>query len=38
MATEPVRTVQAVLGRFESAFSDFTAAFNEGREIVVVYW
>jgi hypothetical protein len=34
MAAEPVRTVQAVLGRFESAFSDFTAAFNEGQYVL----
>lgn len=34
MAAEPVRTVQAVLGRFESAFPDFTAAFNEGQYVL----
>ncbi|WP_255773733.1 SIR2 family protein [Mycobacteroides abscessus] len=34
MAAEPVRTVQAVLDRFESTFSDFTAAFNEGQYVL----
>ncbi|WP_343708203.1 SIR2 family protein [Mycobacterium sp.] len=35
MATEPVRTVSAVLERFRSAaFSDFAAAFNEGQYVL----
>lgn len=34
MAAEPVRTVRAVLDRFESEFSDFTAAFNEGQYVL----
>ncbi|OHV00234.1 hypothetical protein BKN37_18415 [Mycobacterium talmoniae] len=29
-----MRTVQDVLARFESAFSDFTAAFNEGQYVL----
>lgn len=34
MTVEPVRTVQAVLERFDIAFSDFTAAFNEGQYVL----
>lgn len=34
MTAEPVRTVPAVLERFGSTFSEFTAAFNEGQYVL----
>jgi len=34
MATDPLRTVKAALDRFDSAFSDFVAAFNEGQYVL----
>lgn len=34
MTAEPVRTVSAVLERFNSTFSDFTAAFHEGQYVL----
>lgn len=34
MTVEPVRTVPAVLERFDSTFSDFAAAFNEGQYVL----
>lgn len=34
MTVEPVRTVPAVLERFGSSFSAFTAAFNEGQYVL----
>lgn len=34
MSTDPVRTVKAVLGRLESAFSDFAAAFHQGQYVL----
>lgn len=34
MTAEPVRTVPAVLERFGSTFSSFTAAFNEGQYVL----
>ena len=34
MSTDPVRTVKAVLGWLESAFSDFAAAFHQGQYVL----
>lgn len=34
MTVEPARTVPAVLNRFDSAFADFAAAFNEGQYVL----
>lgn len=34
MTVEPVRTVPAVIDRFDSTFSDFAAAFNEGQYVL----
>lgn len=34
MNSEPVRTVQAVLERLESSFSEFTEAFNRGQYVM----
>jgi len=34
METDPLRTVKAALDRFDSAFSDFVAAFNEGQYVL----
>lgn len=34
MAVEPARTVSTVLERFDSTFTDFAAAFNEGQYVM----
>lgn len=34
MADQPARTVSAVLDRFDSSFSEFAAAFNEGQYVL----